>query len=79
LTLNSALSVRIFEEILSIRPNDANESTFRTNYQPQQSVLNPHSGQRQTACIRYISALPQRSQIMESLAGAHFCRPSGVG
>jgi hypothetical protein len=30
-------------------------------HQPQQSVLNPQAGQRQTACIRYISA-PQRSQ-----------------
>jgi protein-L-isoaspartate(D-aspartate) O-methyltransferase len=29
-------------------------------YQPQQSVLKPHAGQRQTACMRYISA-PQRS------------------
>jgi hypothetical protein len=36
------------------------------HYQPQQSVLKPHSGQRQTACIRYISALPQRSQIILS-------------
>jgi len=30
-------------------------------YHPQQSVLKPHAGQRQTACMRYISA-PQRSQ-----------------
>ncbi len=30
-------------------------------YQPQQSVLKRHFGQRQTACIRYM-ALPQRSQ-----------------
>ena len=30
-------------------------------YQPQQSVLKRHSGQRQTACIRNISA-PHRSQ-----------------
>src|SRR5262245_37022276 len=29
-------------------------------YQPQQSVLNRQLGQRQTACMRYISA-PQRS------------------
>jgi hypothetical protein len=29
-------------------------------YQPQQSVLKPHWVQRQTACMRYISA-PQRS------------------
>ena len=35
-------------------------------HQPQQSVLKPHSGQRQTACIRYISALPHRSQIIRS-------------
>ena len=31
------------------------------HHQPQQSVLKPQAGQRQTACIRYISA-PQRSQ-----------------
>ena len=31
------------------------------DYHPQQSVLKPHAGQRQTACMRYISA-PQRSQ-----------------
>jgi hypothetical protein len=30
-------------------------------YQPQQSVLKRHFGQRHTACMRYI-ALPQRSQ-----------------
>jgi hypothetical protein len=29
-------------------------------YQPQQSVLNPQAGHRQTACMRNISA-PQRS------------------
>ncbi len=29
-------------------------------HQPQQSVLNPQAGHRQTACMRYISA-PQRS------------------
>jgi hypothetical protein len=38
----------------------------QTIYQPQQSVLKPHSGHRQTACMRYISAFPQRSQIMAS-------------
>ena len=32
------------------------------------TVLKPHSGQRQTACIRYISALPHRSQIIRSSA-----------
>jgi hypothetical protein len=40
------------------------------HYQPQQSVLKPQSGQRHTACMRYISACPQRSQIMRSPAGA---------
>jgi hypothetical protein len=35
------------------------------HYQPQQSVLNLHAGQRHTACIRYISA-PQRSHVIES-------------
>jgi hypothetical protein len=38
----------------------------RSAYQPQQSVLKPHAGQRQTACIRYISAFPHRSQIIFS-------------
>jgi hypothetical protein len=39
------------------------------NHQPQQSVLNPQAGQRQTACMRYISA-PQRSQsVLSSAAG----------
>ena len=45
-------------------------------YQPQQSVLKPQSGQRQTACIRYISA-PQRSQSVLS-AGAGVESLSGV-
>ncbi len=42
-----------------------------STHHPQQSVLYPHSGQRQTACIRYISAVPQRSQITlsSSLSG----------
>jgi hypothetical protein len=39
-------------------------------YHPQQSVLNPQHAQRQTACMRYISA-PQRSQsVGASDAGA---------
>ena len=38
-------------------------------YQPQQSVLKPQPEQRQTACIRYISA-PQRSQMTLSSAAA---------
>jgi hypothetical protein len=33
----------------------------RRRYHPQQSVLNPHDGHRQTACMRYMAA-PQRSQ-----------------
>src|SRR5262245_37388624 len=37
------------------------------HYQPQQSVLNPHDEQRQTACMRYISA-PQRSHNILSLS-----------
>jgi len=41
--------------------------TTNGRYHPQQSVLKPHAGQRQTACMRYISA-PQRSQgILSSL------------
>jgi len=38
------------------------------DYHPQQSVLKPHAGHRQTACIRYIS-FPQRSQSVFSSAG----------
>ena len=38
------------------------------DYQPQQSVLNPQAGQRQTACILNISA-PQRSQTTADSAG----------
>ena len=37
-----------------------------TRYQPQQSVLKPQSGQRHTACIRYMSPVPQRSQSIAS-------------
>src|SRR5213083_2489469 len=39
------------------------------HYQPQQSVLNRQDGQRQTACMRYISA-PQRSHFIASSLGA---------
>jgi hypothetical protein len=35
------------------------------HYQPQQSVLKRHEGQRHTACMRYMSA-PQRSHFMAS-------------
>jgi hypothetical protein len=38
-------------------------------YHPQQSDLKPHAGQRQTACMRYISA-PQRSQGIAGSAGS---------
>jgi hypothetical protein len=42
----------------------------RAAYQPQQSVLKRQAGQRQTACMRYISA-PHRSHIVRlSSAGA---------
>ena len=37
-------------------------------YQPQQSVLKRHAGQRHTACIRYIAA-PHRSHTIESGSG----------
>ena len=37
----------------------------RRGYQPQQSVLKRHCGQRHTACMRYISA-PHRSQSVRS-------------
>jgi hypothetical protein len=38
-------------------------------YHPQQSVLNPQLGQRQTACMRYISS-PHRSHSIFSSDGA---------
>ncbi len=41
----------------------------RSAHQPQQSVLKPQAGQRQTACIRNISA-PQRSQSTLSASAA---------
>ena len=50
--------------------NVASDGSMRVSidYHPQQSVLNPQAGQRQTACMRYIST-PQRSQgILSSFA-----------
>ena len=46
-------------------------------HQPQQSVLYPQAGQRQTACIRNISA-PQRSQTTAPSA-ARFGSAGGGG
>ena len=37
----------------------------REHHHPQQSVLKPQAGQRQTACMRYIGA-PHRSQSIAS-------------
>ncbi|PYR76772.1 MAG: hypothetical protein DMF86_11275 [Acidobacteria bacterium] len=48
------------------------------HYQPQQSVLYPQAGHRQTACIRNISA-PHRSQITLSLDSAAERRVGGTG
>jgi hypothetical protein len=46
------------------------EPVHFASYQPQQSVLNPQSAHRQTACIRYTLAPPQRSHtIFSSVAG----------
>ena len=45
---------------LERRRSDGSTRVSSVHYHPQQSVLKPHAGQRQTACIRYISA-PQRS------------------
>src|SRR6185295_10004427 len=39
------------------------------HHHPQQSVLNPHAGHRQTACMRYIST-PQRSHSILSVSEA---------
>jgi len=48
-------------------------------YQPQQSVLKLHAEQRQTACIRYMSA-PHRSQSTLSLgAGQEVIGEMGRG
>jgi hypothetical protein len=41
---------------------------MRFDYHPQQSVLKPHAGHRQTACIRYIS-VPHRSHSVFSSDG----------
>jgi len=48
------------------------------HYQPQQSVLNPQDGHRQTACMRNISA-PQRSQITLSEAASGVLGEDGRG
>jgi len=50
------------------------------HHQPQQSVLKPQAGQRQTACIRYISS-PQRSQrtLSDGLQVAESFGRSGEG
>jgi hypothetical protein len=53
------------------------------SYQPQQSVLYPHSGQRHTECMRNIDAW-QRSQSMASaqtvgLGGASIGLAMGLG
>jgi len=47
-----------------------------SRYQPQQSVLNPQLGQRQTACMRNIS-VPQRSHATAS--DAFFGAADGTG
>ena len=51
---------------------------YRLDYHPQQSVLNPHAGQRHTACMRYISA-PHRSQMVLSLAVERDAAATGRG
>lgn len=50
----------------------------RVGYQPQQSVLKPQAGQRQTACIRNISE-PQRSQTTADSAGGTVVLGGRVG
>jgi hypothetical protein len=54
---------------LKVRALDVDVSTEAFHYQPQQSVLKRQEGQRQTACMRYISA-PQRSHFVASSDGA---------
>jgi len=59
LRAKASLLVRIWDSRTSIAAPAA------PGYQPQQSVLNRQAGQRQTACIRYISA-PHRSQTVRA-------------
>jgi len=47
-----------------------------SRYQPQQSVLNPQLGHRQTACMRNIS-VPHRSHATAS--ADFFCAGDGAG
>ena len=54
--------------ILGRSPEALHSVTQTCPHHPQQSVLNPHAGHRQTACIRNISA-PQRSQYTASTFG----------
>ena len=56
---------------IDVRPEDV-------HHQPQQSVLKPQRGQRQTACMRNISAL-HRSQIVGLGAWGLGLRDWGVG
>ncbi len=58
-----------------LRAADVDMRVKAIHYQPQQSVLNRQEGQRQTACMRYMSA-PQRSHFIASSAGR---RRSGCG
>jgi hypothetical protein len=61
-----------FAEVHAVPEGDA--PAGRGRYQPQQSVLKPHAGHRQTACIRNIST-PHRSQSTFSASG----RGTGAG
>ena len=61
------------------RRTDRRVDDIHGRYHPQQSVLKPQAGQRQTACMRYISA-PQRSHgILSSLAGGRAGLERGDG
>ena len=50
------------------RCTGSGRTSSELSHHPQQSVLNPHAGHRQTACILNISAL-QRSQWTASTCG----------
>jgi hypothetical protein len=63
LRTNASLAVRTWDSRTSIGTRAGGR------YQPQQSVLKRHEGQRHTACMRYMSA-PQRSHFIASSAGA---------
>src|SRR5688500_2930966 len=58
-----------------VRAGSVDVRVEAVHHQPQQSVLNRQDGQRQTACMRYMSA-PQRSHFIASSEGPGGAAPS---